>query len=109
MTEAVVAATQTSAASTGDQKTICDVIHPGQSCASHFVGFLPRAYMRALPVYVPIYIIPMLLVHRDKLLKKPEPPKIAPAGFTSIPRGPLSRPRSPQEPEIRTTDGKINR
>ena len=27
--------------------------------------------MRALPVYVPIYIIPMLLVHRDKLLKKP--------------------------------------
>ena len=71
VTEAVVAATQTSAASTGDQKTICDVIHPGQSCASHFVGFLPRAYMRALPVYVPIYIIPMLLVHRDKLLKKP--------------------------------------
>ena len=52
-------------------KNICEFLHPGQSCQSHFFCFLPRAYLRALPVYVPIYVIPALLVHRDKFLKKP--------------------------------------
>jgi len=30
--------------------------------------FLPEAYVRALPVYLPVYIVPAILVHRNKLL-----------------------------------------
>ena len=52
-------------------KKICGFLHPGQSCGSHFACFLPAAYLRALPVYVPIYVVPAILVHRDKFLKRP--------------------------------------
>lgn len=31
----------------------CGVLHPGQGCMEHAVGFLPGAYLRALPVYFP--------------------------------------------------------
>ena len=30
----------------------CDFLHAGQTCSQHARGFLPQAYMRALPVYV---------------------------------------------------------
>ena len=55
-----------------DPKTtsICSFLHPGESCAGHFCSFFPAAYMRAVPVYLPIYLVPMLLVHRDKLFRK---------------------------------------
>ena len=46
----------------------CEFLHPGQSCSRHTLGFLPAGYLRAIPVYVPVYIIPALLVHRRKLL-----------------------------------------
>lgn len=38
--------------------------HPGQSCAGHAIGILPHAYARALGIYVPVYLVPALLVHR---------------------------------------------
>jgi hypothetical protein len=48
----------------------CEFIHPGQSCTSHAIKFFPGAYGRALPVYLPVYIIPAILVHRQKLFLK---------------------------------------
>eukprot|EP00983_Pelagomonas_calceolata_P062385 1147286-Pelagomonas_calceolata.AAC.1 len=38
--------------------------HPGQTCAGHAVGILPHAYARALGIYLPVYLVPALLVHR---------------------------------------------
>lgn len=48
----------------------CDIVHPGQNCSGHALTFFPRAYLRALPVYIPVYIVPALLIHRHKLLQK---------------------------------------
>lgn len=66
----------------------CDFLHAGQTCGQHARRFFPQAYMRALPVYVPcngcvcmsvmppcrylpVYVIPALLVHRRALLQPP--------------------------------------
>ncbi|CAD7699855.1 unnamed protein product [Ostreobium quekettii] len=46
----------------------CELLHPGQSCLSHMVGMLPEAYVRAFPVYVPVYLVPAMIVHRKKLV-----------------------------------------
>uniref|UniRef100_M4EGZ6 Transmembrane protein 135 N-terminal domain-containing protein n=1 Tax=Brassica campestris TaxID=3711 RepID=M4EGZ6_BRACM len=48
----------------------CSMIHGGESCTKHGLTFFLQAYMRALPVYVPVYLIPALIVHRQDLLKK---------------------------------------
>ena len=53
-----------------------DVLHPGQTCTGHAASFLPLAYLRALPVYVPVYVIPALLVHRQRLLLGPAVPAL---------------------------------
>lgn len=37
----------------------------------HAVNFWPAAYGRALGVYLPVYIVPALLVHRGRLLTQP--------------------------------------
>jgi hypothetical protein len=50
-------------------KVPCEFLHPGRDCAPNVLTFLPRAYLRALPVYGPVYILPAILVHRQKLLK----------------------------------------
>ena len=49
-------------------KIPCEFIHPGRSCAHHSASFLPKAYLRSLRVYIPVYILPALLVHRKSLL-----------------------------------------
>ncbi|GMH39395.1 hypothetical protein BSKO_07293 [Bryopsis sp. KO-2023] len=49
----------------------CSLLHPSQSCAGHIGRFLPAAYIRALPVYLPVYLIPALLVHRKRLWTEP--------------------------------------
>ncbi|KAK2659750.1 hypothetical protein Ddye_006283 [Dipteronia dyeriana] len=49
----------------------CSIIHGNQACAAHFVTFLVQAYKRALPVYLPVYLIPALIVHRQGLLTRP--------------------------------------
>ncbi|XP_042490401.1 uncharacterized protein LOC122070333 [Macadamia integrifolia] len=48
----------------------CSIIHGNQSCAEHFISFLVQAYGRALPVYLPVYFVPALIVHRLDLLKR---------------------------------------
>lgn len=46
-------------------RTTCDLLGPGHSCDRHFLGFLPTAWARALPVYLPVYLLPAILVHRQ--------------------------------------------
>ncbi|POO03979.1 Transmembrane protein [Trema orientale] len=54
-----------------DMKVPCSIVHGNQSCGSHVLSFLIQAYKRALPVYLPVYLIPALIVHRKGLLKRP--------------------------------------
>ncbi|XP_004300641.1 PREDICTED: uncharacterized protein LOC101309548 [Fragaria vesca subsp. vesca] len=48
----------------------CTIVHGGQSCSGHIISFLIQAYKRAVPVYLPVYLIPALIVHRQDLLKR---------------------------------------
>ncbi|KAM7253353.1 hypothetical protein ACFE04_025971 [Oxalis oulophora] len=52
-------------------KIPCSMIHGNESCTGHLVSFLIEAYKRSLPVYLPVYLIPALIVHREDLLKRP--------------------------------------
>ncbi|XP_058096811.1 uncharacterized protein LOC131242280 isoform X2 [Magnolia sinica] len=52
-------------------KVPCSMVHGHQSCTRHVISFLIQAYGRALPVYLPVYLIPALIVHRQDLLKRP--------------------------------------
>ncbi|TKY72930.1 Transmembrane protein 135 [Spatholobus suberectus] len=54
-----------------DMKVPCSIVHGNQSCSGHVLSFLLQAYKRALPVYLPVYLIPALIVHRKGLLKRP--------------------------------------
>ncbi|KAK9806740.1 hypothetical protein WJX72_001016 [[Myrmecia] bisecta] len=54
----------------------CGILHPGQTCNQHFASFLPEAYLRALPVYLPVYFLPAILVHRKHLIQKETAAKI---------------------------------
>ncbi|EEE58471.1 hypothetical protein OsJ_09724 [Oryza sativa Japonica Group] len=56
-----------------NMKVPCSIVHGNQSCAGHFITFLFQAYGRAVPVYVPVYLVPALVVHRQDLLKRPYP------------------------------------
>lgn len=50
----------------------CPWAHPGQNCDEAAITFFPAAYLRALPVYLPVYIAPAILVHRKALFEGPE-------------------------------------
>ncbi|KAK8941967.1 hypothetical protein KSP40_PGU015981 [Platanthera guangdongensis] len=52
-------------------KIPCTIVHGDQSCTRHVLSFLIQEYGRALPVYLPVYLIPALIVHRQGLLKRP--------------------------------------
>ncbi|KAG4957019.1 hypothetical protein JHK85_043399 [Glycine max] len=52
-----------------NMKVPCSIVHGNQSCSGHILSFLVQAYQRALPVYLPVYLIPALIVHRKGLLK----------------------------------------
>ncbi|XP_024030247.1 uncharacterized protein LOC21392588 isoform X1 [Morus notabilis] len=54
-----------------NMKVPCSIVHGNQSCSGHIFSFLVQAYKRALPVYLPVYLIPALIVHRQGLLKRP--------------------------------------
>ena len=45
-------------------------MHGNQSCTGHFISFLLQAYGRAVPVYIPVYLAPALVVHRQDLMKR---------------------------------------
>ncbi|KAE8056903.1 hypothetical protein FH972_013635 [Carpinus fangiana] len=54
-----------------EMKVPCSIIHGNQSCSAHVLSFFLQAYKRALPVYLPVYLIPALIVHRQGLRKRP--------------------------------------
>ncbi|KAB2076450.1 hypothetical protein ES319_A06G041300v1 [Gossypium barbadense] len=54
-----------------NMKIPCSMIHGNQSCSAHVISFFTEGYKRALPVYLPVYLIPALIVHRQDLLKRP--------------------------------------
>ena len=49
----------------------CQILHPGLGCASSVLTFFVAAFRRALPVYVPVYVIPLLLFRVRRLLSAP--------------------------------------
>jgi hypothetical protein len=49
------------------------MIHGTQGCVPHFFSFMGHAYLRSLPVYIPVYLVPALLVHRKGLFARPFP------------------------------------
>ncbi|KAL3696128.1 hypothetical protein R1sor_010204 [Riccia sorocarpa] len=49
----------------------CDIIHGDQGCIPHFISFLGSSYLRSLPVYLPVYFVPAILVHRQGLFARP--------------------------------------
>ena len=51
------------AALAGESSLPCDWAHPGASCDASALAFFPAALARAVPVYVPVYVLPALLVH----------------------------------------------
>nr|KAJ0201077.1 hypothetical protein LSAT_V11C600337330 [Lactuca sativa] len=52
-------------------KVPCSIIHENQSCSWHAISFFIQAYKRAIPVYLPVYLIPALIVHRQGLANRP--------------------------------------
>ncbi|GAU48430.1 hypothetical protein TSUD_405600 [Trifolium subterraneum] len=66
-------------------KVPCTIVHGNQSCSGHIISFLFQAYKRALPVYLPVYLIPALIVHRKGLIKRP---------FTILAKGLIGTARS---------------
>lgn len=55
------------------QPVPCSFFHPHQTCWQHPLQLLLPAYARALSVYIPVYVLPAVLVHRQELLKRPVP------------------------------------
>eukprot|EP00002_Diphylleia_rotans_P035419 TRINITY_DN7720_c0_g1_i1.p1 TRINITY_DN7720_c0_g1~~TRINITY_DN7720_c0_g1_i1.p1 ORF type:complete len:519 (-),score=96.81 TRINITY_DN7720_c0_g1_i1:307-1863(-) len=50
----------------------CDVLHPGHSsCIRGQLSFFNESYRRSIPVYLPVYLAPMLIFHYRSLLKDP--------------------------------------
>ena len=49
----------------------CDVLHPGQGHAAHTLSFVRRALWRALPVYIPVYVLPLLVFRMRDILRSP--------------------------------------
>lgn len=42
----------------------CSYLHHGASCSGHVAQLLPATYVRALAVYLPVYVAPAALLHR---------------------------------------------
>eukprot|EP00879_Flechtneria_rotunda_P007421 GHRR01007785.1.p1 GENE.GHRR01007785.1~~GHRR01007785.1.p1 ORF type:complete len:317 (+),score=77.84 GHRR01007785.1:584-1534(+) len=51
----------------------CPFFHPNKTCWQHPMQLFLPSYQRALSVYLPVYVLPALLVHRQQLLKQPLP------------------------------------
>lgn len=70
---AALAATPLAAAAAA---TPCHFLHPGRTCAGNAAAAFPGAYARALRVYLPVYLLPALLVHRGLLLAGRQRPRL---------------------------------
>jgi len=51
---------------------IHDILHPHtSSCTTHFFQYFQAAYFRAIPVYIPIYVLPLVCFRFKSLFKHP--------------------------------------
>ncbi len=49
----------------------CDIVHPGRGHLAHALWFAVANVPKAIPVYVPVYVVSTVLVQRSNLLKQP--------------------------------------
>lgn len=50
----------------------CQIVHPQtDSCSTHTLDFMVKAFKRSVPVYVPVYCVPLLLFNGRKMLTSP--------------------------------------
>jgi hypothetical protein len=55
-----------------DHSALCRIIHPGtESCTRHVLEYFVRGWRLAVPVYLPVYLLPMLLFGSKRLLRDP--------------------------------------
>ena len=54
-----------------DPTLLCSVVHPCQSCSGHAARYFANGWRMALPVYLPVYAIPMVLFAPKRLLSAP--------------------------------------
>lgn len=52
--------------------TPSNIIHPDHSVVPAFAHFFLQAVRRSIPVYVPVYVMPMLMFNSNKLVAAPE-------------------------------------
>jgi hypothetical protein len=57
-------------------RLFCMLFHPGDSCTYHFFDFFKAAFMRSLPVYIPVYTLPVVLFGLMKFIRDPVPKAI---------------------------------
>ena len=50
----------------------CAVMHPGQGCVKAGINFAAAAVVRALPVYVPVYVIPLAAFNLKRIIRDPQ-------------------------------------
>ncbi len=66
----------------------CNVLHlPAESCEGHLCTYLAAAWLRALPLYAPVHILPLLLFWPGLLLRKPG--TVLPAALLKVSRSAL--------------------
>ena len=58
----------------------CDILHPGQSHVGHMLTFLKDGLLRALPVYIPVYVLPLLVFRMKDIVRSP----LRSAALTSV-------------------------
>ena len=55
-----------------DHSALCRIIHPDtESCTRHVLEYFVRGWRLAVPVYLPVYLLPMLLFGSKRLLRDP--------------------------------------
>lgn len=70
-------------------RTAAQFAHPREGTLAHAVRFVPGGIRRALPIYVPVYVVPALLLYRSRLLRPRTLAALLPKLGTSIFRSSL--------------------
>jgi hypothetical protein len=53
------------------QRLVCALQHPTTGCLGHFAESVFHSFKKLVPIYIPIYVIPMLIFNAKKLYKEP--------------------------------------
>jgi len=61
-----------SLSSPSSQNIFCEILHPSTlNCFNHYFMFLKQAFFRSFPVYLPVYLIPLVIFRYKKMLNNP--------------------------------------